>query len=96
VRDHGPGVTPIDARRLFRPFHKSAAAAAASQPGVGLGLALSRRLARDMGGDLQLDPQVGDGACFVLVLRIAAVGPEPDRPGAHRGPGSQRDTGATG
>jgi len=71
VRDHGPGISSKDARRLFRPFSKSARDAAHSAPGVGLGLALSRRLARDMGGDLRLDEGVRDGACFVLSLAIA-------------------------
>ena len=72
VRDSGPGV-PQGAvrRRLFRPFEKSATEAAHSAPGVGLGLALSRRLARQMGGDLILDESVTDGAAFVLILRQA-------------------------
>jgi len=69
VRDHGPGIPPADARRLFRPFHKSARAAAHSAPGVGLGLALARRLARSLGGDLRLVSGAGPGACFELWLR---------------------------
>ncbi len=68
VRDHGPGVLRKDAPNLFRPFRKSARDAANSAPGVGLGLALSRRLARSMGGDLRLDETVKDGACFLLTL----------------------------
>ena len=69
VRDHGPGIARAEARRLFRPFSKSAQAAATSAPGVGLGLALSRRLARDMGGDLTLlDSPDGQGATFGLRL----------------------------
>ncbi len=68
IRDHGPGIAPSEARRLFTPFHKSARDAAHSAPGVGLGLALSRRLARRMGGDLRLAPVTGDGACFELAL----------------------------
>jgi signal transduction histidine kinase len=70
VRDHGPGISKSDARRLFRPFSKSARDAANSVPGVGLGLALSQRLARAMGGSLDLDRSVADGACFVLGLRM--------------------------
>ncbi len=46
VTDHGPGVAADVVGRLFRPFHRSAQDAANSAPGVGLGLALSRRLAR--------------------------------------------------
>jgi len=68
VRDHGPGVSLKEVRRLFRPFRKSARDAANSAPGVGLGLALCRGLARSVGGRLFLDHAVADGACFVLSL----------------------------
>ena len=69
ISDHGPGVSPGDCRGLFRSFSKSSQDAANSAPGVGLGLALSRRLAGAMGGDLFLDPGPTDGACFVLTLK---------------------------
>jgi len=72
IRDHGHGITAEDGRRLFKPFSKSAKHAAESAPGVGLGLALSRRLARQMHGDLKLDPSAAGGACFELRLpRVA-------------------------
>ena len=68
VRDYGQGISKAEARKLFRPFSKSAKDAASTAPGVGLGLALSRRLAREMGGDLYLDHSVPEGACFILSL----------------------------
>ena len=64
---HGGGVSPAEQRRLFQPFRKSARDASHSAPGVGLGLALSQRLARDMRGDLRYEP-TPDGACFALSL----------------------------
>ena len=72
VADHGPGISPQAARQLFRPFTKSVHDAANSAPGVGLGLALSRRLARDLGGQLQME-QNGEqhGASFLLTLPLA-------------------------
>lgn len=70
VRDHGPGIPPAERKRVFRAFHKSAAAAAESRPGVGLGLALSRRLARAGGGKLELR-EVPEGTCFALTLPMA-------------------------
>ena len=70
VSDHGPGIPRTERRRIFRAFHKSAREAAESRPGVGLGLALSRRLAKALGGGLECidSPQ---GACFVLRLPLA-------------------------
>ena len=80
LRDHGPGLA--DSKRLFQPFSKSAREAAQSAPGVGLGLALSRRLAREMGGDLSWDRSVTDGACFLLKLPLApGQGRTPVTPG---------------
>ncbi len=71
VTDFGPGV-PHDLRRtLFTPFSKSAERAAESQPGVGLGLALSRGLARQMAGDLSLVDGTTQGATFTLSLPLA-------------------------
>jgi signal transduction histidine kinase len=67
VRDRGPGIDAAAARRLFRPFSKSVHEAASSAPGVGLGLALSRRLARQLGGRLALESSPG-GATFALYL----------------------------
>jgi signal transduction histidine kinase len=68
VADHGPGIATGDHRRIFRAFHKSAREAADSQPGVGLGLALSRRLAQELGGSLSLAKKTAAGARFVLSL----------------------------
>jgi signal transduction histidine kinase len=68
VRDHGGGISRSERRRIFHPFHKSADQAAHSAPGVGLGLALCRRLATALGGAITLDAAHKDGACFMLRL----------------------------
>ncbi len=65
VVDHGPGLPPR-ARRLFRPF--SRAVSSDGPAGLGLGLALSRALARAQGGDLTLAE--GPGARFVLRVPV--------------------------
>jgi signal transduction histidine kinase len=71
VEDYGPGIPPAKRDRIFQPFHKSARDAAESRPGVGLGLALSRRLARSLGGDLLYERRPGKtGACFMLRLPL--------------------------
>jgi signal transduction histidine kinase len=68
VRDHGGGIAPGERRSIFRPFHKSADAAAHSAPGVGLGLALCVRLSKALGGKLSLEKVYGSGASFLLEL----------------------------
>jgi signal transduction histidine kinase len=70
LRDHGPGIPSHVRKNLFKPFHKSAQEAASTKPGVGLGLSLSRRLARALGGNLALDTPNRHGTCFLLELPI--------------------------
>ncbi len=70
VRDHGQGIAKQERRRIFHPFHKSADDAAHSAPGVGLGLALCRRLVGALGGEIALDTAVEKGACFVVKLPV--------------------------
>lgn len=71
VRDEGPGIGAAERKRLFRPFSKTAQQAAVSAPGVGLGLALCRRLARQLGGDLRFVKNGQRGATFELLLASA-------------------------
>lgn len=66
--DRGPGIAHGERSRIFQAFHKSAHEAAESKPGVGLGLALSRRLAKSLGGELTCRSSDHGGACFVLSL----------------------------
>jgi signal transduction histidine kinase len=73
VRDEGHGISPDVVGRLFEPFHRSAEKAAGSAPGVGLGLALCRKLSRSLGGDLRQDRSVPHGAAFVLSLPHAVA-----------------------
>jgi signal transduction histidine kinase len=61
VEDTGPGVSPEVRGRLFRPF-------ASTKPSGGLGLAVSRRLARLHEGDITFEEPPGGGARFVLTL----------------------------
>ncbi len=69
VGNHGPTIPEEIRKHLFRPFHKSAQAATGA-PGVGLGLALCRGLARNLGGDLELDATWVGGTAFVLCLPV--------------------------
>jgi C4-dicarboxylate-specific signal transduction histidine kinase len=70
LRDFGPGIPANLAREVFRPFSRPADNAHPNVPGVGLGLALCRRLARSMKGELDLLRR-NDGAEFELRLPLA-------------------------
>ena len=68
VVDQGPGVAAADRVRIFDRFEQGAEARGGS---AGLGLAISRRLARDMGGEVELLDPPGPGAAFRLTLPLA-------------------------
>ncbi len=72
VRDFGPGVPPGEEGKVFLPFHRARRDQNGSKSGLGLGLALARGLARELGGDLVIGACQGSGARFVLSLPIPA------------------------
>jgi signal transduction histidine kinase/ActR/RegA family two-component response regulator len=69
VADTGPGLSAEELEVAFAPF-KRVARTAAGVPGAGLGLSLSRRLARLMGGDVTAESALGVGSCFRIDLPI--------------------------
>ncbi len=68
VADYGPGIAPRDRARVFGEFQRGGWRA--TRAGLGLGLALSRGLAREAGGDLRLVVRRGHGAEFLLSLPV--------------------------
>lgn len=78
VADSGPGI-PEDRREdIFGEFVRLESTSA--QPGAGLGLAIARRLAHLLGGDITVEPANGDGAAFTLVLPLDPDSVRSDRP----------------
>ncbi|HYX63117.1 MAG TPA: ATP-binding protein [Burkholderiales bacterium] len=78
VRDNGPGVAPEALPRLFEMFARGGGPDRGGQGGLGIGLALSRRLAEMHGGSLGAKSEgPGRGAEFMLTLPLAA----PPQPG---------------
>ena len=65
LTDNGPGVPEADRVRVFDPFFTSRR----ETGGTGLGLPIARALAESRGGSLELG-ETGNGACFVLTLRV--------------------------
>jgi two-component system heavy metal sensor histidine kinase CusS len=68
VTDGGPGVVEADRERIFEPFYRGPRENAEDLPGAGLGLAIARKIARSLGGDVTLDSTRQSGAQFVVRL----------------------------
>ena len=71
VVDSGPGMSEDVVKRLFTAFQQADAGIAATHGGTGLGLTISRNLARLMGGDIRVHSQLGQGAVFTVTVKAA-------------------------
>ncbi len=85
VNDTGIGMTPEQLTRLFEVFSQADAATTRKYGGTGLGLALSRRLCRMMGGDVTVASEAGRGSTFTILLP-ALVAAIVEEPAAHAAP----------
>jgi GAF domain-containing protein/CheY-like chemotaxis protein/anti-sigma regulatory factor (Ser/Thr protein kinase) len=82
VRDTGIGMTPEQLARLFEAFSQADAATTRKYGGTGLGLALSRRLCRMMGGDVTVESEAGRGSTFTIRLPAQVSEATPEVPAA--------------
>jgi signal transduction histidine kinase len=78
VADNGPGIAAEEHERIFDPFQQLGRRLNRPQDGVGLGLAISRDLARAMGGDLSVRSEPGQGSEFTLRLPRPLTDQPPD------------------
>ncbi|MCP4140346.1 MAG: hypothetical protein GY755_08675, partial [Chloroflexi bacterium] len=72
VKDTGPGIAPDDADSVFDAFIQSDSGQQ-SQEGTGLGLPISRKFVRMMGGDMTVESEVGGGSVFSFWIQAEAV-----------------------
>jgi len=75
VKDTGIGLTPEQLGKLFEVFTQADAATTRRYGGTGLGLALSRRLCRMMGGDVTAESEAGRGSTFTIRLPARVADP---------------------
>lgn len=73
VTDSGIGMSGAEIKRLFRPFAQASPAVGRRFGGAGLGLVYVRRIARAMGGDLEIASKSGGGSCFTFSATLDAV-----------------------
>lgn len=85
VRDTGAGIAADDLERIFQPFERGSGPETQRQPGIGLGLAITRALARIMGGDIEVASRPGEGSIFRLRLLLPALAQPPEEEGGHAG-----------
>jgi signal transduction histidine kinase len=73
ITDTGPGIAPEHQELIFEAFRQVDQSRTRLKDGAGLGLAVSRRLAHLLGGDLQVSSAPGNGATFTLRLPVHGV-----------------------
>jgi signal transduction histidine kinase len=75
VRDRGIGVSAEDLERIFEPFFRTDRSRARATGGVGLGLAVVRRIVEAHGGDVSAESSAERGTCFSVRVPAAASAP---------------------
>jgi signal transduction histidine kinase len=68
VRDHGPGIPAHEQARIFREFYRAPEAYRSGVEGTGLGLALVKQHIEALGGTVDVQSEVGQGATFTIRL----------------------------
>jgi len=72
VSDRGAGISAAELTQVFKPFYRSPKVVDAQIHGTGLGLAVARRIAEAMGGQLTVTSEVGVGSTFTLHLPVTS------------------------
>ena len=97
VSDTGIGIPPDKIGGLFQPFTQADASASRRYTGAGLGLAISKRLAKALGGDVEVASEPGKGSTFTLTVDAGSLrgvpmlqSPPPNSPSADESSADQQ------
>ena len=77
VSDTGVGIGAEDLGKIFDEFHRADTKSTRRRRGTGLGLTISRRLARALGGDVTVESRLGSGSTFTLELPLRRPSDDP-------------------
>lgn len=73
VCDSGIGIAPEHMQRLFRPFEQAERSITRNFTGTGLGLTITKSIAKLMGGDVMVKSKLGEGSCFIAMFQLKAA-----------------------
>ncbi len=73
IEDTGIGISSADQERLFEPFTQADTSSTRRFGGIGMGLAVCRRLSHQIGGDIDLHSVPGVGSCFTFWCRVSVL-----------------------
>jgi PAS domain S-box-containing protein len=89
VADTGLGMTAVQVNNLFSPFQQGDSSITRRYGGTGLGLVISKRLCRLMGGDITVTSQLGQGSIFTATIAAIAIAESSPNPTGFASPKSK-------
>ena len=76
VRDEGPGISPEDQLRLFKPFSRASTSKTGGERSLGLGLQIASQIAQAHGGRIWVESVPGQGSTFRISLPLSTAPPK--------------------
>lgn len=68
IKDEGPGISPEDQQKMFKPFTRLSAQPTGGEPSNGLGLSIIKSLCKQLGGKIQVESELGHGTIFIVTI----------------------------